>query len=87
MDLDPVILSRIQFAVPHQLPHHLPGFHYRVGGVAGDHRGAGLVTGNPLYRRVFSISGVRCVCGLVRHGVGGTGVAGMEFQFGTNWAN
>ena len=30
MELDPVILSRIQFALRHQLPHHLPGLHHRA---------------------------------------------------------
>ena len=44
MDLDPVILSRLQFAFVVSLPHHHPGLHDRPGGLAGDRPfyGAGL---------------------------------------------
>ena len=65
--------SRLPLAPPvrvrHQLPHHLPVLHDRVGGVAGDDRGRAARHRQPaLPARVrFLAQGVR---GLVRHGRG-----------------
>ena len=55
--------------VLHQLPHHLPVLHHRVGGVAGDDRRRAASQRQPALpaRLRFPAQGVR---GLVRHGGG-----------------
>jgi cytochrome bd ubiquinol oxidase subunit I len=72
MQLDPVILSRIQFAFTLGLAAWLATI-----------EGARLATGNALYRRVFDfwlkIFALSFGMGVV------TGVV-MAFQFGTNWS-
>ena len=69
MELDPVFLSRIQFAFVDQLPHHLSLVHDRSGGLAGDDRGraAGDRQSGLSARVRFLAEGVR---GVVRHGRG-----------------
>jgi cytochrome bd ubiquinol oxidase subunit I len=81
MELDPVFLSRLQFALRRQLPHHLSRLHHRARRLVGDPRGTRLATGNPVYRRVFDFwlkvfalsLGMGVVKGIVR-----------AFQFGAN---
>ena len=82
MDLDPVILSRIQFAFVISFHIIFPAFTMGLAAWLATIEGARLVTGNPLYRRVFDFwlrvfalsFGMGVVTGIV-----------MAFQFGTNW--
>jgi cytochrome d ubiquinol oxidase subunit I len=83
MDLDPLILSRIQFAFV--ISYHIifPSFTLGLGAWLATIEGAHLFTRNELYRRVFDFwlkifavsFGMGVVTGLV-----------MAFQFGTNWS-
>ena len=81
MELDPVILSRIQFAFVISFHIIFPAFTIGLAAWLATIEGARLLTGNPLYRRfdfwlrVFAVSfGMGVVTGIV-----------MAFQFGTNW--
>jgi len=82
MDLDPVILSRIQFAFVISFHIIFPAFTMGLAAWLATIEGARLVTGNPLFRRVFDFwlrvfalsFGMGVVTGIV-----------MAFQFGTNW--
>jgi cytochrome bd ubiquinol oxidase subunit I len=82
MDLDPVILSRIQFAFVVSFHIIFPAFTIGLAAWLATIEGALLVTGNALYRRVFDfwlkIFAVSFGMGVV------TGIV-MAFQFGTNW--
>ena len=82
MDLDPVILSRIQFAFVVSFHIIFPAFTIGLAAWLATVEGARLATGNPLYRRVFDfwlkIFAVSFGMGVV------TGIV-MAFQFGTNW--
>src|SRR5271169_447305 len=83
MELDPLILSRIQFAFV--ISYHIifPAFTLGLGAWLATIEGAHLFTRNELYRRVFDFwlkifavsFGMGVVTGLV-----------MAFQFGTNWS-
>src|SRR5271168_3956247 len=83
MELDPLILSRIQFAFV--ISYHIifPSFTLGLGAWLATIEGAHLFTRNELYRRVFDFwlkifavsFGMGVVTGLV-----------MAFQFGTNWS-
>lgn len=83
MDLDPVILSRIQFAFVVSFHIIFPAFTIGLAAWLATIEGASLVTGNPIYRRVFDFwlkvfalsFGMGVVSGIV-----------MAFQFGTNWS-
>ena len=83
MELDPVILSRIQFAFVISFHIIFPAFTLGLAAWLATIEGARLATGNPLYRRVFDFwlkvfalsFGMGVVTGLV-----------MAFQFGTNWS-
>ncbi len=83
MQLDPVILSRIQFAFVISFHIIFPAFTLGLAAWLATIEGARLVTGNPLYRRVFDfwlkIFALSFGMGVV------TGVV-MAFQFGTNWS-
>jgi cytochrome d ubiquinol oxidase subunit I len=82
MDLDPVILSRIQFAFVVSFHIIFPAFTIGLAAWLATIEGARLFTGNALYRRVFDFwlkifavsFGMGVVSGIV-----------MAFQFGTNW--
>jgi len=82
MELDAVMLSRIQFAFLISFHIIFPAFTIGIAAWLATIEGARLYTGNPVYRRVFdfwlkvfSISfGMGVVTGIV-----------MAFQFGTNW--
>ena len=82
MDLDPVILSRIQFAFVISFHIIFPAFTIGLAAWLATIEGARLATGNALYRRVFDfwlkVFAVSFGMGVV------TGIV-MAFQFGTNW--
>jgi cytochrome d ubiquinol oxidase subunit I len=83
MQLDPVILSRIQFAFVISFHIIFPAFTLGLAAWLATIEGARLATGNALYRRVFDfwlkIFALSFGMGVV------TGVV-MAFQFGTNWS-
>ncbi|MET0218531.1 MAG: cytochrome ubiquinol oxidase subunit I [Burkholderiales bacterium] len=82
MHLDPVILSRIQFAFVVSFHIIFPAFTIGLAAWLATIEGARLATGNPIYRRVFDfwlkVFAVSFGMGVV------TGIV-MAFQFGTNW--
>ena len=82
MELDPVFLSRLQFAFVISFHIIFPAFTIGLAAWLATIEGARLVTGNPLYRRVFDfwlkVFAVSFGMGVV------TGIV-MAFQFGTNW--
>ena len=82
MELDPVFLSRIQFAFVISFHIIFPAFTIGLAAWLATIEGVRLVTGNPLYRRVFDfwlkVFAVSFGMGVV------TGIV-MAFQFGTNW--
>ena len=81
-ELDPVILSRIQFGFVISFHIIFPAFTIGLAAWLATIEGARLVTGKALYRRVFDfwlpIFAVSFGMGVV------TGIV-MAFQFGTNW--
>ena len=82
MELDPVILSRIQFAFVISFHIIFPAFTIGLAAWLATIEGMRLFTGNPLYRRIFDfwlkVFAVSFGMGVV------TGIV-MAFQFGTNW--
>ena len=82
MELDPVLLSRIQFAFLISFHIIFPAFTIGLGAWLATIEGMSLKTGNPVYRRVFDfwlkVFAVSFGMGVV------TGIV-MAFQFGTNW--
>ena len=83
MELDPVFLSRLQFAFVITFHIIFPAFTIGLAAWLATIEGARLATGNPLYRRVFDfwlkVFAVSFGMGVV------TGIV-MAFQFGTNWS-
>jgi cytochrome d ubiquinol oxidase subunit I len=83
MNLDVVLLSRIQFAFVVTFHIIFPAFTIGLASWLATMEGMSLATGNPIYRRlfdfwlkVFAVSfGMGVVSGIV-----------MAFQFGTNWS-
>ncbi|MFO1154666.1 MAG: cytochrome ubiquinol oxidase subunit I [Rhodospirillales bacterium] len=83
MELDPVILSRIQFAFVVSFHIIFPAFTIGLAAWLATIDGMHLLTRDPLYRRVFDFwlkvfavsFGMGVVSGIV-----------MAFQFGTNWS-
>jgi len=83
VDLDVVLLSRIQFAFVVTFHIIFPAFTIGLAAWLATLEGVSLATGNPVYRRlfdfwlkVFAVSfGMGVVSGIV-----------MAFQFGTNWS-
>ncbi len=83
MDLDVVLLSRIQFAFVVTFHIIFPAFTIGLAAWLATIEGMALASGNPVYRRlfdfwlkVFAVSfGMGVVSGIV-----------MAFQFGTNWS-
>jgi cytochrome bd ubiquinol oxidase subunit I len=82
MKLDPVFLSRIQFAFVISFHIIFPAFTIGLAAWLATIEGARLATGSALYRRVFDfwlkVFAVSFGMGVV------TGIV-MAFQFGTNW--
>jgi cytochrome bd ubiquinol oxidase subunit I len=83
MDLDPVFLSRIQFAFVVSFHIIFPAFTVGLAAWLATIEAAHLVTGREVYRRLFDfwlkIFAVSFGMGVV------TGIV-MAFQFGTNWS-
>ena len=83
MELDPVFLSRVQFAFVISFHIIFPSFTIGLAAWLATIEGVGLATGNPIYRRIFDfwlkIFGLSFALGVV------TGIV-MAFQFGTNWS-
>ncbi len=83
MDLDVVLLSRLQFALVVTFHIIFPSFTIGIAAWLATIEGMRLATGNPIYRRVFDlwlkIFAVSFGMGVV------TGIV-MAFQFGTNWS-
>jgi len=83
MDLDPLLLSRIQFAFVISFHIIFPSFTIGLAAWLATIEGMRLATGKPIYRRVFDFwlkvfalsFGMGVVTGIV-----------MAFQFGTNWS-
>jgi cytochrome bd ubiquinol oxidase subunit I len=83
MELDPIILSRIQFAFVISFHIIFPAFTIGLAAWLATIEGVRFATGNALYRRVFDFwlkvfalsFGMGVVSGIV-----------MAFQFGTNWS-
>src|SRR5712671_7426651 len=83
MELDPVLLSRVQFAFVISFHIIFPAFTIGLAAWLATLEGVRLSTGNALYRRVFDFwlkvfalsFGMGVVSGIV-----------MAFQFGTNWS-
>ena len=83
MDLDPLLLSRIQFAFVIAFHIIFPAFTIGLAAWLATIEGMRLATGDPVYRRVFDFwlkvfalsFGMGVVTGIV-----------MAFQFGTNWS-
>jgi cytochrome bd ubiquinol oxidase subunit I len=83
MELDPVILSRIQFAFVVSFHIIFPAFTIGLAAWLATIEGVSLATGRQVYRRVFDFwlkvfalsFGMGVVSGIV-----------MAFQFGTNWS-
>ena len=83
MDLDPLLLSRIQFAFVITFHIIFPAFTIGLAAWLATIEGMRLATGDPVYRRVFDFwlkvfalsFGMGVVTGIV-----------MAFQFGTNWS-
>ena len=83
MELDPVFLSRLQFAFVISFHIIFPAFTIGLAAWLATLEGVRLLTGNELYRRIFDFwlkifalsFGMGVVSGIV-----------MAFQFGTNWS-
>jgi cytochrome d ubiquinol oxidase subunit I len=83
MSLDPLLLSRVQFAFVISFHIIFPAFTIGLAAWLATIEGMRLATGNPIYRRVFDFwlkvfalsFGMGVVSGIV-----------MAFQFGTNWS-
>ena len=82
MDMTPLLLSRIQFAFTISFHIIFPAFTIGLAAWLAFLEGCTLVTGRPIYRRLFDFwqkifaiaFGLGVVSGIV-----------MAFQFGTNW--
>src|SRR6478672_5158627 len=83
MDLDPVILSRIQFAFVISFHIIFPAFTIGLAAWLATLEGMQLATANPVYRRVFDFW-LRVFA--VSFGMGVVSGVVMAFQFGTNWS-
>ncbi|WP_374546408.1 cytochrome ubiquinol oxidase subunit I [Rhodoblastus sp.] len=83
MELDPVLLSRIQFAFVVSFHIIFPSFTIGLAAWLATIEGMSLATGNPVYRRVFDfwvkVFALSFAMGVV------SGIV-MAFQFGTNWS-
>src|SRR5438093_2779780 len=82
MDLDPVFLSRLQFAFVISFHIIFPAFTIGLGAWLATIEGARLFTGNEIYRRVWDCS----MKILARSfGMGVVTVVAMAPPFGTSW--
>jgi cytochrome d ubiquinol oxidase subunit I len=83
MDLDPLLLCRIQFAFTISFHIIFPAFTIGLAAWLATIDGMQLATGNPVYRRVFEFW-LRVFA--VSFGMGVVSGIVMAFQFGTNWS-
>ena len=83
MELDPLILSRIQFAFVVTFHIIFPSFTIGLAAWLATLEGMSLATANPLYRRIFDFW-LRIFA--VSFGMGVVSGIVMAFQFGTNWS-
>jgi cytochrome d ubiquinol oxidase subunit I len=83
MELDVVLLSRIQFAFVVTFHIIFPAFTIGLAAWLATIEGMSLATGNPVYRRVFEFW-LRVFA--VSFGMGVVSGIVMAFQFGTNWS-
>ena len=83
MELDPVILSRIQFAFVVTFHIIFPAFTIGLAAWLATIETMRLATGNAIYRRVFDFW-LRVFA--VSFGMGVVSGIVMAFQFGTNWS-
>jgi cytochrome bd-type quinol oxidase subunit 1 len=83
MELDPIVLSRLQFAFVVSFHIIFPSFTIGLAAWLSTIEGMRLATGKPVYRRVFDfwlkIFALSFAMGVV------SGIV-MAFQFGTNWS-
>ncbi|HUO53519.1 MAG TPA: cytochrome ubiquinol oxidase subunit I, partial [Rhodoblastus sp.] len=83
MELDPLLLSRIQFGFVVSFHIIFPSFTIGLAAWLATIEGMSLATGNPVYRRVFDfwlkVFALSFAMGVV------SGIV-MAFQFGTNWS-
>jgi hypothetical protein len=83
MELDPILLSRLQFAFVVSFHIIFPAFTIGLAAWLATIEGVHLAIGNPVYRRVFDfwlrIFALSFAMGVV------SGIV-MAFQFGTNWS-
>ncbi len=83
MDLDPLLISRLQFAFTNHFPHHLPDPHDRAFGLHRDALRHVDAQGRSAVRllaqfwtKIFAVSfAMGVVSGVV-----------LSYQFGTNWS-
>jgi cytochrome bd ubiquinol oxidase subunit I len=83
MDLDPLILSRIQFAFVVTFHIIFPSFTIGLAAWLATLEGLSLATANSIYRRMFDFW-LRIFA--VSFGMGVVSGIVMAFQFGTNWS-
>ena len=83
MDLDPLLLSRIQFAFTISFHIIFPAFTIGLAAWLATLEGMQLATGNAVYRRVFDFW-LRVFA--ISFGMGVVSGIVMAFQFGTNWS-
>jgi cytochrome d ubiquinol oxidase subunit I len=83
MDLDPLALSRAQFAFTVSFHIIFPAFTIGLAAWLTTLEGLHLATGNPRYRRLFAFW-LRVFA--VAFGMGVVSGVVMAFQFGTNWS-
>jgi cytochrome bd ubiquinol oxidase subunit I len=83
MDLDPLLLSRIQFAFTISFHIIFPAFTIGLAAWLATIEGMHLATGSPVYRRVFEFW-LRVFA--VSFGMGVVSGIVMAFQFGTKWS-
>ena len=83
MDITPLILSRIQFAFTISFHIIFPAFTIGLAAWLAYLEGCSLVTGKPVYRRLFDFW-LRIFA--IAFGLGVVSGIVMAFQFGTNWS-
>ncbi|KPQ01584.1 cytochrome ubiquinol oxidase subunit I [Marinobacter sp. HL-58] len=84
MELDPVLLSRIQFAFVVSFHAIFPVFTIGLASYIAVLEGLGFKTGNPVW---LKLSGFWTKVFAVVFGMGVVSGIVMSFQFGTNWSN
>lgn len=81
MDITPLLLSRVQFAFTITFHIIFPAFTIGLAAWLAYLEGCSLVTGKPVYRRLFDFW-----LRIIAFGLGVVSGIVMAFQFGTNWS-